>query len=140
MKKLTKRGLFAGALISATALTMSATIASAEPPKLSEADFDKAKNLYFQRCAGCHGVLRKGATGKNLEPKNTMKLGTEKLAKIIKLGTDAGMNPFNDIFDDATIELLKTMLEMAVLKLDDEEVRSFLKTDMKTKVSMPAQQ
>jgi hypothetical protein len=42
--------------------------------------------------------------------------------------------------DDATIELLKTMLEMAVLKLDDEEVRSFLKTDMKTKVSMPAQQ
>jgi nitrite reductase (NO-forming)/hydroxylamine reductase len=24
--------------------------------------------IYFERCAGCHGVLRKGATGKNLEP------------------------------------------------------------------------
>ena len=42
--------------------------------------------------------------------------------------------------DDATIELLKTMLELVVLKLDDEEVRSFLKTDMKTKVNMPALQ
>jgi hypothetical protein len=42
--------------------------------------------------------------------------------------------------DDATIELLKTMLELAVLKLDDEEVRNFLKTDMKTKANMPALQ
>lgn len=112
MKKLTTRGLLAGALFGATALTMSATTASAEAPTLSEADFEKAKVLYFQRCAGCHGVLRKGATGKNLEPKNTMKLGTEKLAKIIKLGTDAGMNPFNDIFDDATIELLAKYIQI----------------------------
>ena len=42
--------------------------------------------------------------------------------------------------EDATIELLKSVLELAVIKLDDEEVRSFLKTDMKTKVSMPALQ
>ncbi len=42
--------------------------------------------------------------------------------------------------EDATIELLKSMLELAVIKLDDEEVRSFLKTDMKNKVSMPALQ
>ncbi|PLX44057.1 MAG: nitrite reductase [Hyphomicrobiales bacterium] len=111
MKRLTNRGLIAGALLSASALTMSATIAAAEPPKLTEAEFEQAKTLYFQRCAGCHGVLRKGATGKNLEPKNTMKLGTEKLAKIIKLGTDAGMNPFNDIFDDATIELLAKYIQ-----------------------------
>jgi nitrite reductase (NO-forming)/hydroxylamine reductase len=24
--------------------------------------------FYFERCAGCHGVLRKGATGKPLTP------------------------------------------------------------------------
>ena len=36
---------------------------------LNEAEFEQAKSMYFQRCAGCHGVLRKGATGKNLEPK-----------------------------------------------------------------------
>ncbi len=37
-------------------------------PDLSQADFDTAKEIYFQRCAGCHGVLRKGATGKPLTP------------------------------------------------------------------------
>ena len=42
---------------------------SASEPTLSEADYEKAKLQYFQRCAGCHGTLRKGATGKNLEPK-----------------------------------------------------------------------
>ena len=29
-------------------------------------EFAQASDLYFQRCAGCHGVLRKGATGKPL--------------------------------------------------------------------------
>jgi mono/diheme cytochrome c family protein len=29
---------------------------------------EAGKKIYFERCAGCHGVLRKGATGKNLEP------------------------------------------------------------------------
>lgn len=37
---------------------------SAAGPTLSEADFENAKTIYFQRCAGCHGTLRKGATGK----------------------------------------------------------------------------
>ena len=35
---------------------------------LNDAEFEQAKSMYFQRCAGCHGVLRAGATGKNLEP------------------------------------------------------------------------
>jgi nitrite reductase (NO-forming)/hydroxylamine reductase len=33
-------------------------------PPMTKEEFEKAKNIYFQRCAGCHGVLRKGATGK----------------------------------------------------------------------------
>ncbi|MCW8964984.1 MAG: cytochrome c, partial [Gammaproteobacteria bacterium] len=35
---------------------------------LNDAEFEQAKSMFFQRCAGCHGVLRKGATGDNLEP------------------------------------------------------------------------
>ena len=35
-------------------------------PTLTAQEFDRAKDIYFQRCAGCHGVLRKGATGKPL--------------------------------------------------------------------------
>jgi len=27
---------------------------------MSKAEFDKARQVYFERCAGCHGVLRKG--------------------------------------------------------------------------------
>jgi hypothetical protein len=42
--------------------------------------------------------------------------------------------------EDATIELLKSTLELAVIKLDDEGVRSFLTTDMKARLSMPVLQ
>ena len=43
-------------------------------PPMTQAEFDNARKIYFERCAGCHGVLRKGATGKNLEPHWTRKL------------------------------------------------------------------
>ncbi len=42
---------------------------------LTPQQMDQAKKIYFERCAGCHGVLRKGATGKNLEPQNLKKEG-----------------------------------------------------------------
>ena len=32
-------------------------------PPMSKAEFEAGKKIYFERCAGCHGVLRKGATG-----------------------------------------------------------------------------
>ncbi|GAO23487.1 hydroxylamine reductase [Alicycliphilus sp. B1] len=37
-------------------------------PPMTQAEFDLARKIYFERCAGCHGVLRKGATGKPLTP------------------------------------------------------------------------
>ncbi len=40
----------------------------ATAPTLTAEEKAQAKKIYFERCAGCHGVLRKGATGKNLEP------------------------------------------------------------------------
>ena len=35
-------------------------------PPMTEAEFTRGKQIFFERCAGCHGVLRKGATGKPL--------------------------------------------------------------------------
>jgi nitrite reductase (NO-forming)/hydroxylamine reductase len=85
---------------------------SAAEPTLSEADFEEAKLLYFQRCAGCHGAERKGATGKSLEPKATQKLGQKRLEKIITLGTEGGMNNFDDIFSKEQISKLATFIQM----------------------------
>jgi len=60
-------------------------------PTLTEAEFDKAKQIYFERCAGCHGVLRKGATGKPLTPDITQGKGTDYLKVFIDYGSPAGM-------------------------------------------------
>lgn len=60
-------------------------------PALTEAEFAKAKKIFFERCAGCHGVLRKGATGKPLTPDITLGKGTEYLKVFINFGSPAGM-------------------------------------------------
>ena len=60
-------------------------------PVLSKAEFDKANQIYFERCAGCHGVLRKGATGKPLTPDLTVGKGTDYLKVFIAYGSPAGM-------------------------------------------------
>ncbi|MDX1488328.1 MAG: cytochrome D1 domain-containing protein, partial [Acidiferrobacterales bacterium] len=62
-----------------------------EPPGLSKTEFQRAKQIYFERCAGCHGVLRKGATGKPLTPDITLKKGTQYLEVYINYGSPAGM-------------------------------------------------
>lgn len=58
---------------------------------LSEEEFIWAKQVYFERCAGCHGTLRKGATGPALTPDKTQPKGTLALASIIFNGTPRGM-------------------------------------------------
>ena len=60
-------------------------------PPLTAAEFTKAKQIYFERCAGCHGVLRKGATGKPLTPDITLGQGTDYLKVFIDYGSPAGM-------------------------------------------------
>jgi nitrite reductase (NO-forming)/hydroxylamine reductase len=60
-------------------------------PAMSKEEFDQARQIYFERCAGCHGVLRKGATGKPLTPDKTIAAGTEYLKVFIAYGSPAGM-------------------------------------------------
>jgi nitrite reductase (NO-forming)/hydroxylamine reductase len=64
---------------------------STEGPMLSEQEYATSTRLYFERCAGCHGVLRKGATGKPLTPDITRQKGTEYLKALITYGSPAGM-------------------------------------------------
>ncbi len=60
-------------------------------PPMTQAEYDKARQIYFERCAGCHGVLRKGATGKPLTPDITLGKGTDYLKVFIAYGSPAGM-------------------------------------------------
>jgi len=110
--KILKMGKLAAAVAFAGAMTAPMSMVNAAEPSLSEADFEKGKTLYFQRCAGCHGVLRKGATGKSLEPKATKKLGQARLEKILTYGTEGGMNNFNDIFTKDEIKLMATYIQL----------------------------
>ena len=64
---------------------------SAAGPALTEDEYRVATRIYFERCAGCHGVLRKGATGKPLTPDITRAKGHEYLEALITYGSPAGM-------------------------------------------------
>ena len=58
---------------------------------MSAEDMEWSKQVYFERCAGCHGTLRKGATGPGLTPDLMQPKGTLALAAIIFNGTPRGM-------------------------------------------------
>jgi nitrite reductase (NO-forming)/hydroxylamine reductase len=66
-------------------------VVSPGAPAMSRPEFDRATKIYFERCAGCHGVLRKGATGKPLTPDITQAKGTDYLKVFINYGSPAGM-------------------------------------------------
>src|SRR3546814_14821393 len=66
-------------------------VVNADAPSISKAEFAQATKIFFERCAGCHGVLRKGATGKPLTPDITRAKGTDYLKALINFGSPAGM-------------------------------------------------
>ena len=84
------------------------TVVSPKAPPLTAAEFTRAKQIYFERCAGCHGVLRKGATGKPLTPDITLKKGTDYLKVFINYGSPAGM-PNWGTSGDLTVEDVDVM-------------------------------
>ncbi len=63
----------------------------ATPPAMTAEELVRAQRVYFDRCAGCHGALRAGATGPNLQPDRTLRLGTARLRTTISNGTPGGM-------------------------------------------------
>jgi len=82
-------------------------------PPMTTAEFDKARQIYFERCAGCHGVLRKGATGKPLTTDITLARGSEYLKTFIKYGSPAGMPNWGTSGDltDAEVDLMARYIQ-----------------------------
>ncbi|TKZ17078.1 nitrite reductase [Shimia litoralis] len=60
-------------------------------PVMTQEEYNTANKIYFERCAGCHGVLRKGATGKALTVDITRENGYEYVRDFITYGSPAGM-------------------------------------------------
>ena len=82
-------------------------------PKMTEAEFDKAKRIFFERCAGCHGVLRKGATGKALTQDITLEKGLEYLKVFIKFGSPGGMPNWgtSGVLTDEEVDLMARYIQ-----------------------------
>lgn len=82
-------------------------------PAMGEDEFSVATKLYFERCAGCHGVLRKGATGKPLTTDITREKGSDYLKALITYGSPAGMPNWGTSGDltDAEIDIMARFLQ-----------------------------
>jgi len=76
-----------------------------EGPPITQAEFDASKQLYFERCAGCHGVLRKGATGKPLTTDVTREKGSDYLKALITYGSPGGMPNWGTSGDFSTAQI-----------------------------------
>ena len=69
-------------------------MAETPPVDLAPAEFDASTSAYFDRCAGCHGLYRTGATGPNVGQARSQAIGTDGLGAILRYGTPAGMPNF----------------------------------------------
>ncbi|WP_435628415.1 cytochrome D1 domain-containing protein [Candidatus Ferrigenium straubiae] len=101
MEKKYKKTLAALAILASLPLAITNAYAAdadaaapATAPAMSADEMKQANQIYFERCAGCHGVLRKGATGKPLTPADVSMKGTAYLKKTISNGTPGGMPNF----------------------------------------------
>ncbi len=81
------------AVLAVGVLSLSLPFGALAKPELSPQELKKATQIYFDRCAGCHGMLRKGATGPALTPEAMKKKGytLEVIEGFIYNGTPGGM-------------------------------------------------
>jgi nitrite reductase (NO-forming) / hydroxylamine reductase len=119
-----RKPYFAASVLAMSVAGIFNVASAADAPTLTAEQRAAASKIYFERCAGCHGILRKGATGKNLEPVTstkqpdgtvveggTLKLGHDRLVKIISYGTEGGMVNFDDILTKDEISLMATYIQ-----------------------------
>ena len=113
-------------------------VAKFEP--LNDSEFAEGKQIFFDRCSGCHGAKRWGATGPSLLPEShiaaakevkgggTRSKGTEALMSILMNGTPKGMPAWGKegILDDRQMNLMARFVQMAppeIPKLGMEEAK-----------------
>lgn len=90
-----------------------ANMIKTEGPEMSVTEFDQGKKIFFERCAGCHGVLRKGATGKPLTTDITRSRGDAALKAFITYGSPAGMPNWgtSGLLSEAEIDIMARYLQ-----------------------------
>jgi len=88
-------------------------IITSDGPKMTVEEFDHSKKIFFERCAGCHGVLRKGATGKPLTTDITRARGDAALKAFITYGSPTGMPNWGTSGDmtDKEIDMMARYLQ-----------------------------
>ncbi len=93
--------------------SVTSTTAGVNGPSLSDEEFARAKQIFFDRCAGCHGVLRNGATGPALTPDITLAKGTIALQAIIFNGTPRGMPDWGKqgVLSEADAEIMAKYIQ-----------------------------
>ncbi|HUT40925.1 MAG TPA: cytochrome D1 domain-containing protein [Gammaproteobacteria bacterium] len=84
------------------------------PVNLTQAEFDASTQVYFNHCAGCHGLYRTGATGPDIGAARSQAIGTDGLGAILRYGTPAGMGNFGQtgILTDQQITHLAAYLQL----------------------------
>jgi len=84
------------------------------PMEPGDANFEASKQVYFNHCAGCHGLYRTGATGPNIGEARAQEIGTDGLGAILRYGTPAGMGNFGQsgILTDEQITHLAAYLQL----------------------------
>jgi nitrite reductase (NO-forming)/hydroxylamine reductase len=92
-------------------------VAAAEdggPATLTNAEFAQAQDIFFNRCAGCHGTLRAGATGPNIQPERTTQIGTPALLATLRHGLPGGMPAWGDagILSEDEIRIMANFVQM----------------------------
>ncbi len=84
------------------------------PVELTETQFERGQNIYFNRCAGCHGTLRAGATGPNIQPEITTQRGTAVLKATLTHGLPGGMPAWGDagILSPEEVDLMARYVQL----------------------------
>jgi nitrite reductase (NO-forming)/hydroxylamine reductase len=108
----------------ASSMAAQAQTTAVAAPEMTPAEVEQGKKIYFERCAGCHGVLRKGATGKNLEPHwskkdkdgNVRKAARSSSVPTVwkrssRLGTEGGMVNYDDILTKEEINIMARYIQ-----------------------------
>ncbi len=111
---------------------------------LDKKEFEEGKQIFFDRCSGCHGAKRWGATGpsllptthieksKEIESRGTRDIGTEALKAILHNGSPAGMPAWGKegLLDERQVDLMARYVQMTppeIPKLDLNEAKKFWK-------------
>ncbi len=116
--KYIKKKVFLSANNKHVAYTIEPRLAFSDTIQITPDEMQRGSDIYFDKCAGCHGSTRKGATGPSLLPDGdgkyaaTKLLGAAGLRAFIENGTASGMPEWRGILPEKDIELMTRFLQI----------------------------